>query len=242
LRTLNGDGYTFAVVAEIVQSKNGYRYSLDPFILADFVDAPGAKRIIDFGAGNGILTLLLSVKFPDAMLVGVDIQSEPLRHAVENASRSGGRFTFIRSDIRNSGRLIRPGSFDLAVSNPPYRKAGSGRVNPSDAKAVARHELMLSLDELIRAARHSLADGGRFCLVHLAQRSAELLHRLKENSFAPHTMRFVHSRESEDAFLVAVTAVKNGRNPVTVKPPLVVYSGDGRYSREMNEIYERSGI
>ena len=221
----------------LTQPATGYRYSLDPFLLADFIisSVPPAKasRAIDLGTGNGILAALLAKCYPASPFVGIDIRKSGLSHARGNAPRA----LFVNADIRTASALFPPGAFGLAVSNPPYRKAGDGRMNPDGDKAVARHEVALTLEELIAAARHLLRDGGVFCLVHLAERSAELLHLLHKGGFAPSTVRYVHSREGDDAFLALVEAVKGGRNRVTVKPPLVVYAPDGGYTAAMNAIY-----
>ena len=221
----------------LTQPLTGYRYSLDPFLLADFITSclPPAKvsRAVDLGTGNGILVALLAKIFSASSFIGVDIRKSGLSHAHGNAPQS----LFVNADIRAAGSLFPAGTFDLAVSNPPYRKAGDGRMNPDSDKAVARHEVALTLEELIAAARHLLRDGGVFCLVHLAGRSAELMHLLHREGFAPRTVRHVQSRAGEDAFLVMVEAVKGGRNRVTVKPPLVVYAPDGGYTPELNAIY-----
>ncbi|MBI5177831.1 MAG: methyltransferase [Nitrospinae bacterium] len=221
---------------DIRQTQSGYRYSLDPFLLSDFVPPGAYSRVADLGTGNGILPRLLAKKIPAAAFMGFDIQHEPLTHAVENCAGLG-RALFVRADICEAASLVRPGSFDLAVSNPPYRKAGAGRLNPSSAKAVARHELALTLEQLVSAAFHLLKERGVFCVVHLAERSAELLHLLAQNGFAPQSVRFVYSREGGNAFVVLVSAVKGGKNPVNVLPPMLVYGADGEYSPEMRRIY-----
>lgn len=221
----------------LTQPATGYRYSLDPFLLADFVTSclPSAKigRAIDLGTGNGILAALLAKCYPASAFVGVDIRIDGLAHARGNAPRA----LFVNADIRAAANLFPAGSFGLAVSNPPYRKAGDGRMNPDGGKAVARHEVALTLEQLVSAAHHLLRDGGVFCLVHLAGRSAELMHTLYKRGFAPRTVQYVHSRAGDDAFLVLVEAVKGGRNPATVKPPLVVYASGGVYTDAMNAIY-----
>lgn len=110
-------------------------------------------------------------------------------------------------------------------------------MNPDVDKAVARHEVALTLDELIASVHHLLRDGGVFCVVHLAERGAELMHLLHQRGFAPRTVRYVQSGEADDAFLVLVEAVKGGRNRVAVKPPLVVYSSDGAHTAALTAIY-----
>ncbi len=221
----------------LTQPVTGYRYSLDPFLLAEFVSAclPPAKviRTIDLGTGNGILAALLAKCYPVSSFVGIDIRKDGLAHARGNAPHA----LFINADIRTAANLFPPGSFGLAVSNPPYRRAEDGRMNPDGGKAVSRHEVALTLEQLVAAAYHLLRDGGVFCLVHLAERSAELMHALHERGFAPRTVQYVHSRAGDNAFLVMVEAVKGGRNRVIVKAPFVVYGTDGGYTGAMNAVY-----
>ena len=237
-------GYTLRMAssAKLFQPVEGYRYAIDPFLLAGNITAETAHRIADLGTGNGILPMLLSKRYPDAEFWGLDIQREPLTCAVQNCRRLGLRSTFIQSDVRQAGSLLKAESFDLAVSNPPYRKAGSGRINPVSAKAVARHELKLTLAELVSAASHLLADGGTFSVIHLAGRSAELLHTMMEQRLTPHTVRFINSKSDEEAIWVTVNAIKNGRNDVTVKPPFIVYAASGDYSDEMKSVYEKFDV
>ena len=237
-------GYTLSMSngTELKQPVEGYRYAIDPFLLAGNIAADNAHRIADLGTGNGILPMLLSKHYPDAEFWGLDIQREPLICAVQNCRRLGLRSTFIKSDVRQASSLLKAESFDLVVSNPPYRKAGSGRINPVSSKALARHELKLTMLELIIAASHLLASGGTFSVIHLADRSAELLHIMMERGLTPHTVRFIHSKSEDEAIWVTVSAIKNGRNDVTVKPPFIVYAANGDYSDEMKSIYKRFDI
>ncbi len=224
----------------LTQPASGYRYSLDPFILAGFARqrlAAPAGRVIDLGTGSGILVALLQREWTAAAFVGIDIRRDTLPHARENAPGA----LFVNGDIRDAKAHFPSGEFDVAVSNPPFRKVGDGRMNPDPAKAVARHEVALTLEELIASARHLLRDGGVFALCHLAERSGELLHLLHKGGFAPRTIRFAQSRAGENAFLVLVEAVKGGRNRATVPPPLVVYGPDGEYTPEMAALYGALG-
>ena len=225
-----------------MQPRDGYRYSLDPFLLADNIAGKTAHRIADLGTGNGILPLLLAKLFPNADCWGFDIQREPLVCALKNCENLEAKPRFIQSDLRQASSLLKAGSFDLVVSNPPYRKRGSGRLNSVSAKAIARHEISLTLDDLAEAASHLLANGGQFCLIHLAERSEEVLDVMNKKSLAPKTIRFLHSKSGEEPFRVIVNCVKNGKNDVTELPEFTVYSDDGDYTDAMNRIYEKFDI
>ena len=225
-----------------MQPREGYRYSLDPFLLADNITAESAHRIADLGTGNGILPLLLSKLFPRGECWGLDIQREPLVCALKNCEKLETRPRFIQSDLRQASSLLKANAFNLVVSNPPYRKAGSGRLNRVGAKAIARHEISLTLDELAHAASHLLTDGGEFCLIHLAERSEEVLDVVRAKRLAPKTVRFLHSKSGENPFRVIVNCVKNGKDDVTLLPPFSVYSNDSEYTDAMNRIYQKFDI
>lgn len=223
---------------DITQPEKGYRYSIDPFLLADFVDGGSPERVADLGTGNGILTTLLRKVFPGAFFLGIDIQYAPLLFAVKNSSSAA----FIQADLREAENLIKAGSFDVAVSNPPFTKVASGRITPSREKAIARHELKLTLSDLISSARHILRDGGLFYLCHTAERSIEVINSLKNAGFAPKTVKFAYSKPGENAFLFLVSAVKNGKNPVSVRPPITLFEPGGEYTFKIKMVYERLKI
>lgn len=243
---------------EIAQPAKGYRYSLDPFLLADFIldsrNLPTARHEqaqrtakgvsnggafgADLGTGNGILPLLLKRHIPGSKFTGIDIRYPPLRSAKKNLPSS----SFLQADLRDAANLFRAGSFDIAVSNPPYRKKGSGRINISEEKAVSRHELKLTLRELAASAGHLLRDGGVFYICHLAERSGEVLSELESAGLITTETCFVRSKSGEEPFLYLSCAVKGGGEMVFEKPPVSIYGADSAYSEEMDALYRRLSI
>jgi len=223
---------------EILQPAKGYRYSLDPFLLAGFVEPGEHERIVDLGTGNGIIPLLLAKSFPDALFVGIDIQRPPLVFAKNNAPFA----TFLHADVREARSILRGESFDMAVSNPPYRKLKSGRINHLEEVAIARHEIKLTLAELIDSASHLLKNGGVFYFCHLAGRSGEAEGELKKSGFGIKRTRFVQSRNGEPPFLVMFQAVKGGERSKTLLPPLTVYTDENSYTSEISSLYARLKI
>ena len=167
---------------------------------------PAAPLVADLCAGTGVVGILMAARRPALRVAGIELQDRPLRFAAANARRSGlaRRVGFIRADVRRADAWARPGSFHAAVINPPYRKAGTGRLSPDPARAMARHELTLPLASWIGAACHLLAPGGRLFFSHLAERETEVFGGLKDAGFALRRFRRVHpSRGGPAAIFLA---------------------------------------
>jgi len=206
------------------QPRSGYRYSLDPFLLADFAAAEKGPSIVDLGTGSGILPLLLARHTPARRIVGIEIQgglAEQARQAVIKAGEQE-RITIVQADLRTCRELFPPESFDAVVSNPPFRQLGRGRIAPDGERAAARHELHGGLVDFVAAARYLLKQRGRCYLVYLPERLAELLALLREARLEPKRLRCVHGHAGAQASMVLVEARCNGRPGLTVEKPLYV--------------------
>ncbi len=162
---------------QLLQSESGYRYSLDPILLARFVDVKKGARVVDLGTGCGIIPLLLARLSDSEELIGIEIQVELADRAVKNTERNflQSRVRILREDIRNIRDIIQAGSIDLVISNPPYRQSTSGRIAPNDERAAARHELAGGLSDFVTAANWALKNGGNFTVIYLAERLPELM-------------------------------------------------------------------
>lgn len=217
----------------------GYRYSLDPFLLADFVRVPPrAQRILDLGTGSGIILFLLREKAPGICLVGLEKQETLLLSAQAcKKERDVERIYFVRGDIRQSRRLFPKACFDIVITNPPYRRKGAGRTNPDPEKASARHELEVNIGDILLTSAGILGDLGRIFLIFHPSRLHELLSRMEERSLHPERIRFVHGSMRKEAKMVLVEGRKNGKGDIKVEPPLVVYERVGEYTEEMKRIY-----
>ncbi len=227
----------------ICQPKNGYRFSVDALLLYHFVNTPFVRRIADLGAGSGIIGLLLAEKYPQARVSLYELQDSLARAGERNISLNNmeGRVKVLKADVREIGAgsmSFEEGSFEIAVSNPPFRKERSGLVSAEAEKAIARHEIKLKLPELVRAASYLLKPKGRFFLIHHPGRLAELSAALKEKAMEIKRLRFVHSNISSEAKMVLVEAAKGGRAGLRVEKPLFIYGEDGRYTDEMRRLYD----
>jgi tRNA1Val (adenine37-N6)-methyltransferase len=223
---------------KIIQPAAGYRYSLDPFLLCNFATLSASVQIADLGTGSGIIPLLLSVRAEAVRIVGVEIQSEVADRARRSVELNGlaGRVEILQGDVRQIGALLPPQSFDVVLANPPYRQPGRGRVAPDVERRAARHELAGGMDDFLRAGFFLLKDGGRFCLVFLAERLAELLAAMHREHLEPKRLRCVHARAGEGARLVLVEGRKRGGGGLIVEAPLFIHAG-AELSPEMRRIY-----
>lgn len=224
----------------LYQSRLGYRFSVDSLLLYRFVNLKRVKSIADLGAGIGIVGILLARKYPQAKVTLFEIQDSLIKLAEENVVQNylEERVRVIKCDIRDQPSIANiHRDFDLVVSNPPFRRLKSGRLNVEEEKAIARHEIKLRLRELVITVSHLLRKKGRFCVIYHPWRLPELMDTLKRSYLEPKRLRFVHSNISSDAKMVLLEAVKNGQEGLKVDKPLYIYKEDGSYTQELNEIY-----
>lgn len=222
----------------IAQPAKGHRFTLDSVLLADFCRIKPRERVLELGAGTGVIALLLAKKFPKALFYPLEVQPdlEKLcnRNIADNDLRD--RVITIRRDLRSVERSIRRESFDVIVANPPYTRAGAGRSSPLCGRRTARHERETRLEQWLDQQK-MLKNGGRYFLVFTAARLGELVSLLRERALEPKRMRFVHSYQDRPASLVLVEAVKNAGPGLEVLPPLTVHEPAGEYSPEMTAMY-----
>lgn len=222
----------------LYQSRMGYRFSLDALLLAHFVTVKPRERVVDLGAGNGTIALLLSHLHPSASITALEVQAAMTERATRSVALNGleERVAIIAGDLRDIGSVLAPSSFDAAVSNPPFRKPGSGRISPQREKQIARHEIKGGLKDFLAAAAFVLRPKGRLALIYSAERAVELLAMLRAAGIEPKRLRWVHSFAGDAALLLLVEAVKGGRSGVDVAPPLVIYRAAKEYSPEVAAI------
>lgn len=226
----------------LYQAKKGYRYSLDPILLARFVTPRQWQRVIDLGTGSGVIPLVLARLDRGEELIGVELQAPLAERAQKNVALNElqDKVRIYQGDIRNIKELFPAGEADLVVSNPPFRGSGSGRIAPEDERAAARHELAGGLTDFIAAAHWLLKYGGVFSVVHLAERLSEIVSCMRDYGLEPKRMRFVHPRSGESARLVLIEAKKGGKPGLEIEPPLMIYRSTGadrEYTEEVLRMY-----
>ena len=208
-----------------------YKHSIDPILLADFVTARKGDRIIDLGTGSGIIPICLAKRFKDIEIVGLELQEGLVKAAREKTSpfsppsqggERGGYIEIMKEDIRDVKSLFDAESFDIVVGNPPYRKADDGRINPDREKAVARHEIEITLSEFIKAGRYLVKNMGSLNIIYHPYRLTELLSLMTENKITPKRIQFVHPTINSKAEMVMVEGIKNGKSELMVMKPLII--------------------
>lgn len=224
---------------KVLQKKRGYRYSIDAVLLADYIKLKPGERVLDLGTGSGIVSLVLAARFRNVDVTGMEIQEELAGMARRSVQLNGlnERVTILCGDIRNIGEFLEHRSFDVACTNPPYRKLLSGRVNADHERAIARHEIKGTITDFIAAARYVLKEGGRLYCIYPARRAVELIAEMRQQGMEPKRARMVHTNRSSRADFILVEGVKGGGEEMDFAPPLFIYGEDGGYSEEMEAIF-----
>ena len=223
----------------VLQTKKGYRFSLDSILLAHFVSLKPRTRAIDLGCGNGIILLILAKRFPNVHFIGLEIQEKlaALAHKNYRLNDLEGRVEIFSGDASNIKNIFPARSFDAAIFNPPYRKLSSGRINPLEEKAIARHEIKGSLKDFLNAAKHLLKPTGEVFTIYPAKRLVELICLFRESSIEPKKMKLVFSDNSSDAEFILVEGKKGGREELKIEPSLFIYDLGKKYTDEMSRIF-----
>jgi tRNA1Val (adenine37-N6)-methyltransferase len=235
----------FGGAIKVMQEKNGYRFSIDALLLGGFVWLRKGERVIDLGTGVGIIPLILGKRGNGALeIVGVEVQEKLAKLARRNVHINGfnGLITIYHGDIKTLKNNFSASSFDVVVTNPPYYRVASGRINPHNQKAIARHEITCTIDDILGAASYLLRTGGRIFVIFPANRSITLFNCLRAVSLEPKKLRWVHSRRGEGAKFALVEAYKTRGEGVEVLPPLFIYSHQGTYSKELERLYSGATV
>lgn len=225
---------------KLYQPKQGYRFSIDSILLADFAGSRVSGSVADLGAGSGVLALLLARRKAVAHLTAIELQEELAAIARKNVllNKLDGTVTIVQADIRNIRNNFPAGGFDAVVTNPPFYAAGTGRVNPHAQQAAARHELHGTVRDFLGAAAYLLKTGGAFFAVYGAERTVDLLTAMRAHKIEPKELRCVHPKAGEPATMVLVAGVKGAGVALKIIEPLVVYNRNGRYTQELKQIYD----
>ncbi len=224
---------------QIIQEKAGYRFSIDALLVAHFALIRPRERVIDLGTGCGVIPLTLIFRRKVAKVIGVEIQPALADLARRNASlnRMAGRINIWEKDFKSFKGNVYAGRFDVVITNPPYRRIGTGRLNPQEEKARARHEIHATLDDMLKAAFFLLKDKGRIYMIYPASRTADLVEGLRRFHLEPKQLQFVHSRRSGEARLLLVEAYKEGRPETFIRPPFILYGEGGQYTEEAKGLF-----
>ena len=224
---------------KIIQNPQKFCFGMDAVLLSGFARVKKAERVIDLGTGTGIIPILLEAKTPGEHFTGLEIQPESADMAARSVRYNGleDRISIVTGDIKDAANLFGASSFDVVTSNPPYMTKGHGLVNDADAKTIARHEVLCSLEDLISQTAKLLKPNGRCYFVHRPFRLVEILSMMSAYRVEPKRIQFVYPYVDKEPNMVLIEGLRGGKSRVTVEKPLIVYKSPGVYMPEIYDIY-----
>lgn len=211
---------------ELIQNPDKFCFGIDAVLLSDFVKARPGEQILDLGTGNGIIPVLLSAKTGAGHLTGLEIQDDIAEMARRSIAHNHleERVDIVTGDIKEAAEIFKPAFFDVITTNPPYMIADHGLRNPDDAKAIARHEVLCSLDDILRESMKLLQDKGRFYMVHRPFRLTEILIKMNYYKIEPKRIQFVHPYIDREPNMVLIEGVRGAKPRVKIEPPIVLFN------------------
>lgn len=224
---------------EIIQHPGRFCFGMDAVLLSNFARVKKGERALDLGTGTGILPILLEAKTEGEHFTGLEIQEESADMARRSVVHNGleQKIEIRIGDIKEAGKIFGSASFDVITTNPPYMLGSHGLTNDADAKSIARHEVLCTLDDILRESAKILKFKGRFYMVHRPFRLPEILTKMSQYGIEPKRMRMVHPYIDKEPNMVLIEGGRGGRPRMTVEPPLIVYKEAGVYTDELLQGY-----
>lgn len=224
---------------KIIQNPEKFCFGMDAVLLSGFARAKEGDKVLDLGTGTGIIPILMEAKTKAAHLTGLEIQEESADMAMRSVALNNlqDKITIVQGDIKEAGTLFCAASFDVITSNPPYMTSRHGLQNPEGPKAIARHEILCTLEDVISQAAKLLKPGGNFFMVHRPFRLAEITVLLHEYKLEPKRMQLVYPYVDKEPNMVLIEANRGGKPRIKVEKPLIVYKEPGVYMPEIYDIY-----
>lgn len=224
---------------KIIQNTQGFCFGMDAVLLSDYAKVKKQSRVIDLCSGTGIVPILLEAKYSLTDIEGLEYQKQCVEMAMRSVkmNHQENKIKIREGDVKRIKEYYEQDSFDYVTCNPPYMTGSHGLTNDDYGKAISRHEILCSLEDVIKAAKWLLKPAGHFIMVHRPFRLAEIIYGLKENKLEPKRMRLVYPYVDKEPNMVLIEAVKGGKQRITVESPLIVYQKDGSYTDEIYKIY-----
>lgn len=226
---------------KLIQKKDAFRFGVDAVLLSHFANIKKSFRVMDLCTGTGIIPFLLLGKYEPKKIVGLEIQTDMAEMAIRSTilNKAEERVEFINKDLKDINFLKTLEKFDAITVNPPYKLNNAGIVNSSDKLAIARHEVMCNLEDVIIASRTLLKDNGRLFMIHRPERLADIFCLMRKHKIEPKRVRMIHPNTKKAANIVLVEGQRDGGAFLKWEPPLYVYKDEGGYTEEIDIIYGR---
>ena len=227
---------------KVIQNKNGFCFGMDAVLLSNF--AKNIKRnatVLDLGTGTGIIPILLCGKTELKKVIGVEIQEEVAKMAKKSILLNSleGRFEILNCNIKELNKIYKKQTFDVIVTNPPYKKQDSGIVNENEKKVISRHEITANLEDFIKIAKDLLKDKGELYMVHRPERLVDILELMRKYRIEPKVLKMVCPNKNKEPNLVLIKGVKNAKPFLKIEKNLYVYDTENKYTKEILEIYNK---
>ena len=227
---------------KILQDSDRFQFGIDAVLLADYASKAlkGTENVIDLGTGTGIIPLLMVNKCKNAAFTGLEVQKDSAELAARSVAMNAleGRISIVNGDLKMADKLFEKHSFNVVTCNPPYMIDAHGKSNELDAKTIARHEVLCTLEDVISAADYLLATHGSFFMIHRPFRLPEIFSSLEKHKMEMKRMRLIQPFADKEPNMVLIEARKNAKRRLTIEPPLVVRYDDGEYTAEIKKIYD----
>lgn len=224
----------------VIQDPEKFCFGMDAVLLSGFARIKKGEQVLDMGTGTGIIPILLKSKTEGEHFTGLEIQEECADMAGRSVSYNGFQscISIVQGDIKEAAGIFGAASFHVVTCNPPYMIGEHGLKNPHMPKAIARHEVLCTLEDVVSQAAKVLKDRGRFYMVHRPFRLAEIMNILTKYKLEPKRMQLVHPFIDKEPNMVLIEARKGGNSRITVEPPLIVYEKPGVYTESILKIYD----
>lgn len=223
----------------IIQNPDMFCFGMDAVLLSGFAVIKKHETVLDLGSGNGIIPILLEAKTKGSHFTGLEIQKKNVDMAKRSVLMNGqqDKIDIVEGDIKEASDIFGRSVFDVVVSNPPYMTENHGLVNPKEERAIARHEILCTLEDVIREGSRVLKPNGRFYIVHRPFRLTDIIQTFVKYSLEPKRLRMVHPYAGKEPVMVLIGAVKGGRRRLSVEKPVIIYDENGRYTEEIRTVY-----
>ncbi len=224
---------------QIIQDPEKFCFGMDAVLLSGFVKVRPGARVLDMGTGTGIIPILVEAKTQAAQISAIEIQEESADMARRSVRLNGleNKIDIVTGDLREADKFFDAASFDVVTCNPPYMIGQHGLANPDVPKAIARHEIMCTLEDVVRNAAKLLKPGGSFCMVHRPFLLAEIITVMTKYKLEPKRMKLVYPFIDQEPNMVLIEGCRGGKPRMTVEKPLIVFREPNVYSDEMYDVY-----